>query len=299
MNKKEIFQDLHDKLISYNLIYEDENIYFIVDNNDLYLTLKGQENRIKKYIIGLYEDEEKQHIDKRTAKKLLEEFIQLYPHSRIESESIAKIEEEERQLQQEELNKEKLYNIIPELEKFKKFKTNIEVRFFIGLKKYVIEFTCSKDKYHSDTISIYNNNITNKYVLKVNANIKELDHMELIKELENMYNNYIPYYNEQLEEKRQEEEKQLQEIELTKKVFNIRSFLSTNQQVIFKTGKDKFTVFVGNIKYSKGKGSSGKILNYSYTALEKMVKTNKGYFVADKEKDFTIEELKQLNFITV
>lgn len=261
MSKELIFDKVIENILSNTMLARVEEGELINKKAEIWITTsEGQEG----YLNYIPYDFKGEDINGHVRNTLAKEFISIYSFSDLKRLYNNKIETENKQRASEEANKNKLENVIEELElnRFSDFtRDKIEVKFNYGIKKYYIEFSVKKDRNTGSTIQIFNTNDYNNLLYKVNYNEIALNDFKTA--LNELYDISKAYYVEVEKEKQEALEKELKQEQIQKAIFNLYSNIA-NKIIILRTGKKNFIAFENGLRYSVGSGKSGKYYNCSY-----------------------------------
>jgi len=264
MNKKELFEQMLNDMINIPIIAKIENGELINVKSEIYLKTVNE----KIYIGYVPYEFKKEKLHGNTRLALAKEFVDLYKFEQVKELFYKRLEKERKLLELEEKNKYRLINLIEELNlyRFKNFVklSDISVKFYAGLKKYILDFNIKCDKYRINNIQVYNNDNCNKLVYKINY--VEMDYELFVKKLDELYNLCIEF-----EKKNKKEfEKDKKEKEIKQKI-NKLYFDNIKNIIILKTNKKTFIAFSNNIRYSVESGKCGKYYNTNYSYFEKLI----------------------------
>lgn len=253
------------------------------------------ENKYLTYVPEkVYINDEYIVIHGNTRNLIAKEFINKYSYKDIRKAFEKKLEEENKHLQLEEDNKNKLESLL-QLEEIKYFSTlkdnELQVKFNHCINKYYIELKYYTNK-HIYIIEIFNNNDYKNYIFKNGCDKKIVNKDGLIEILKDRINESKVYE----EEKRIKEEKEKQKKHI---LINLMEILSDNK-VLFKNKNSYFVVDKCSLRYAVGKGKSGKYYNTDFQKIYKMVleKNIKEYYIL-KDNSINLrdnEVLKNLDY---
>lgn len=247
------------------------------------------EGKIHQLTYVPYENMEGNDIDKKTRKKIAEEFINKYKYSDIVKIYEDKQKEKIEKIEKAEINKKQLIELLKKYEYLKEY-GKLEIYANDNIISYYLEFK----RNHNYLLEIYppENGI---YNIRYNYDNKKVNFEELDKLIITITNNI------KNEMEKQEMEKQ-KEIENTKCEQNKEEFarkILKGEIAIIKL-KSSFQCLRNGLRYTVGKGE-GKYynLNTAYDIVKYLNKKEiKEYaFISSEElKNISLKQLKELNY---
>lgn len=294
MNKELLFDNIVEGIFSTITIKRVDQGKLINKKSEIWIESEDGKEIYLTYIPYAFNNAE---IHGNTRITLAKEFIDNYTFNSLKTMYNAKLAKEIKHIESEENNKNKLENLIIELNlnKFKNYtrnKEDIKIIYNYNTKKYYISLELN----NNINIEIYNNNNYKEFIFKIDY--KEIDPATFKTALEEIYIN-VKTSTEEKEKAKEERLKEESRKQLEKdKIYFLYKNVS-DYNIILKTGKKTFMTFNNGLRYSVGTGKSGKFYRCSWTNFEEII-LKKGiekvsYCLIDKETKTTNTDEYYLN----
>lgn len=236
-----------------------------------------------------YENIEGDNIDKKTRKKIAEEFINKYKYSDIVKIYEDKQKEKMEKIEKAEINKKQLIELLKKYEYLKEY-GKLEIYANNNIISYYLEFK----RNHNYLLEIYppENGI---YNIRYNYNNKKVNFEELNKLIITITNNI----KNEIEKQEIEKQKEIENIKCEQNKEEFARKILKGEIAIIKL-KSSFQCLRNGLRYTVGKGE-GKYynLNTAYDIVKYLNKKEiKEYaFISSEElKNISLKQLKELNY---
>ena len=259
-----------------NLVENDATVYVLQDNNMYYLTHTPYE-------------ENGENIDKRTRRKIANEFINKY-----EFANIVKIHNEKQKQKEEkaiaaEKNKKQLEELMVEYEELKQY-GKLEIRANNAIISYYLEFK----RNYNYKLEIYPS-IDGIYYIRYNYDKKELSKEELA----TLINNMIEEIKTEIKIELEKQKEELKQQKIFENKMNFAREVMNGKIAIIKL-KSSYQCLDNGLRYTIGKGAGkfyslrgvSNIIDY----LDKKGITEYCFVSEDEIKNIDIKGLKNLDY---
>lgn len=292
MNKEKLFEELKENIKNVRAIGIDEGKFMLSEDMTNINILDVNTNKLY-WATYIPYDFENEHIDLRIRKKLAKEFINTYTFTQIKSEFIEEQMQLENEIKFENENLPRLQNLKIKIDELLKnyYSRESEISYYQGYNKYILEFSCKKNKYQSEGFRIALNKEKFQIMHTEKISITESEILEILKKLEPEFKEYK---NEVDQEHLQRKIKAIKELTIGNFIYDLN--IPKGKIIIFKN-KNSYIAFTGNLRYALGTGKSGKYINCNKSKMEDIIlNKNINEYVFAEDKLYTTEELKGFNY---
>ena len=258
------------------LVEDDATVYVLQDNNMYYLTYAPYE-------------ENEENIDKRTRRKIANEFINKYEFADIVKIHNEKQKQKEEKVSAAEENKKQLEELIVEYEELKQY-GKLEIRANNAIISYYLEFK----RNYNYKLEIYPS-IDGVYEVRYNYDKKELNKEELA----TLINNMIEEIKTEIKIELEKQKEELKQQKIFENKMNFAREVMDGKIAIIKL-KSSYQCLENGLRYTIGKGTgkfyslrgASNIIDY----LDKKGITEYCFVSEDEIKNIDIKGLKNLDY---